>query len=248
MSIYLYGYTLADAPHEIDGVKGVDDRSVFLVSCGEVSAIVSGYEHPKLLVRGRDIFAHQQVLRRMMTESTVIPLQFGLTLRDLGKVEEVLLDNRESLKSELHRIYRKVEMEVTARFDTDDLFSYLVAKYPFLQEDRAKVVNGRLLYYLGDRVRKCERFQNVLAKEREIYASKVAEIIGPWCAEFKASRAPVGEKDVATFNCLVNRERLKVFERSIYEAGDRLSPDLCFTYNGPWAPQNFCDLKKIQYA
>ncbi|MEM9160061.1 MAG: GvpL/GvpF family gas vesicle protein [Verrucomicrobiota bacterium] len=248
MSIYVYAYTLADAPHDLEGIRGVDDRNLFLVTFGEVSAVVSSYGHSNLLVRGKDIFAHQQVLRQLMDEASIIPLQFGLTLRDLSKVEEVLSDNRDYLRDELHRIYRKVEMEVTMRFDVENLFDYMMEKYPFLREEKAKVLNGRLLYYLGNRAKKCEKFQNVLKKEKEVYASKLEEVIGPWCAEIKASRIPVSENDVVTFNCLVNRERVKVFEKSIYDAGDRFAPDFCFTYNGPWAPQNFCNLAKIQYA
>ncbi len=248
MSIYLYGYTLSDAPHDFEELRGVDNRSLFLVSYGEISAIVSSYDHDKLLVRGKDIFAHQQILRHLMDESSIVPLQFGLTLKDLSAVETVLQRNRDHLLSELHRVYRKVEMEIVMKYDVDDLFEHMVAKYPYLREEKAKVLNGRLVYYLGNRALKCEKFQAVLKKEKEVYASKVEEIISPWCAEFNKSRVPVGEMEVGTFNCLVNRERLKVFERSIYEAGERFAPDFHFTYNGPWAPQNFCNVSKIHYA
>ena len=248
MSIYLYAFTLTDSPHDLQDVIGVDERRLFLVTCGDVSAIVSSYSSEKLLVRGKDIFAHQQVLQHVMDEASVVPLQFGLTLRDLSKVEEVLLRNHDSLRDQLNRIYRKVEMEVTMRFDVEDLLDYMLNKYPYLREEKAKVSNGRLVYYLGDRAKKCEKFQSALKKEKEIYASKLKEVIGPWCAEIEASHLPLGELDVVTFNCLVNRERMKVFERAIHEAGDLFAPDFHFTYNGPWAPQNFCVDTKIVYS
>jgi len=248
MSIYLYAYTLADSPHELQDLIGVDERRLFLVTCGDVSAVVSSYSNEKLLVRGKDIFAHQQVLRQLMDEASIIPLQFGLTLKDLSKVEEVLLKNHSSLRDQLHRIYRKVEMEVTMRFDVDDLLSYLLDQYPYLRDEKAKVSNGRLVYYLGDRAKKCEKFQSALKKEKEIYASKLEEVIGPWCAEIEASHMPLGEMDIVTFNCLVNRERLKVFEKSVHDAGDMFAPDFHFKYNGPWAPQNFCVDANIVYT
>ncbi len=248
MSIYLYGFTLADAPHDLDGIRGVDERSLFLVTFGETSAIVSNYGYDRLEVRGKDIFAHQQVIRALMDQASIIPLEFGLTLKNLSFIERVLESNHDHLRDELHRVFRKVEMEVSIRFAAGDLFDYMVAKYPRLLEEKSKYVNGRLLYDLGDRARKGERFENALKKEKEIFASQVEEIIGPWCAEIARSRISYREKEVATFNCLVNRERLKVFENSIYDAGERLGGDLLFTFNGPWAPQHFCDLGKISYA
>ena len=247
MSLFLYAYTLANAPHDLEDLVGVDGRNLFMVTVGRVSAVVSTYSNETLTLAGRDIFAHQHALRALMDQATIIPLQYGLTLPSFEKVEEVLLNNEETLYAELCRLFRKVEMEVTMRFDVPDLFDHLVSRYPFLRDEKAKVVNGRLLYYLGNRAKKGEKFQRTLRKEKEIYASKAKEIIGPWCAEIRESRLPLAEDDVVTFNCLVNRERLRVFEKSIYDAGDAFAPDFTFSYNGPWAPQNFCDASLVSY-
>jgi hypothetical protein len=248
MSIYLYGFTLSSAPHDFEDLSGVDDRGLFMVTCADVSAIVSSYDYDTLHIRGKDIFAHQQVIRGLMDQASIIPLEFGLTLKNLPVVEDVLLKNQEHLRIELHRVFNKVEMEVALRFASNDLFEYMVGKYPFLGEEEAKVVNGRLLYSLGDRARKCEKFEHELKKEKDAYASKVDELIGPWCAEIARSRLIHSDHAVATFNCLVNRERLKVFEKSIYDAAELWGGDLLFSLNGPWAPQHFCNVSKIAYA
>ncbi len=196
---------------------------------------------------GDDIFAHQHVQRLLMSQSSIIPLQYGLTLSSLAQVERVLSNNEAILEKELTRIYRKVEMEVTMRFDVPDLLDYMIERYPYLRDEKGKVLNGRLLYFLGDRAKKGEKFTRTLAKEKEIYAGQLKEMIGPWCAEIRESRLPRSEEDVVTFNCLVNRERLRVFEKSIYDAGDHFAPDFSFSYNGPWAPQNFCSQTLISY-
>ncbi|MCH6255783.1 GvpL/GvpF family gas vesicle protein [Puniceicoccaceae bacterium K14] len=248
MSIYIYGYTLADAPHDLEDIKGVDDCGLFMVTVGEVSAIVSSYDYERLIVKGKDIFAHQHVLQTLMSDSSLIPLQFGLTLNNLAVVESVLLRNQDVLTAQLKRLYRKVEMELKVRIDVDDILDYIIEKYPHMQGEKGKIVNGRLVSYLGDRLRKCEKFENLLKKEKDILSSQVREIVGPWCAEIKESKAIKMERDVVTYNCLVNRERLKVFEASIYEAGDKFKSELAFSFNGPWAPQNFCQLAKIEYA
>ena len=247
MSIFVYAYALSDAPIDLEDFVGVEERNLFMVTVGEVSAIVSSYNSNKISLVGKDIFAHQDAHRKLMEQATIIPLQYGLTLKSLAAVEEVLLKNKDALYAELLRLYRKVEMEVTMRFDVDDLLDHLVDRYPYLRDEKAKVLNGRLLYYLGNRAKKGEKFQKTLRKEKEIYAAKLKEVIGPWCAEIKQSRLPLSEADVVTFNCLVNRERLRVFEKSIYDAGDLFAPDFAFTYNGPWAPQNFSDHTRISY-
>lgn len=247
MSIFLYAYTLADAPHDLEDLTGVEGRNLFMVTVGKVSAVVSAYGQQTLTLCGDDIFAHQHVQRLLMSQSSVIPLQYGLTLSSLAQVERVLKNNEDSLSKELNRIYRKVEMEVTMRFDVPDLLDHLIEKYPYLSEEKGKVLNGRLIYFLGDRAKKGDKFIKTLAKEKEIFKSQLEEMIGPWCAEIRESRLPRSEFDVVTFNCLVNRERLRVFEKSIYDAGDRFAPDFTFTYNGPWAPQNFCSQSAISY-
>ncbi len=248
MSIYLYGFTLSDAPHRLESLEGVDGRNVFMVTMGEVSALVSNYGKKRFEVRGKDIFAHQQVIRALNEEASIVPLEFGLTLKNLSVVENVIRSNHKHLKRELYRIFRKVEMEVLLRFATGDLFKYMVAKHPYLKDERFKFANGRLLYSLGDRARKGEKFEKALKKEKKIFSSQVEAIIGPWCAEISLSKTVYRERDVATFNCLVNRERLKVFENSIYDAAEKLCGDLLFTLNGPWAPQHFCNVSKILYA
>lgn len=248
MSIYIYGYTLADAPHNLEDLKGVDDRDLFLVTVGDVSAIVSAYDYERLMVKGKDIFAHQNVLQTLMADSSLIPLQFGLTLKNLVDVESVLLRNQDVIREQLYRLYRKVEMELKLRLDTDDVMEYILMKYPHMRSEKGKMVGTRLVGFLGDRLRKCEKFEKLLEKEKSIFASQIVDTIGPWCAEMKESRAIKTERDVATFNCLVNRERLKVFEKSIREAGEHFKGELSFSFNGPWAPQNFCQLAKIEYA
>lgn len=247
MSIFLYAYTLADAPHDLEDLTGVEGRNLFMVTYGKVSAVVSAYGKKTLTLSGDDIFAHQHSQRLLMAQASIIPLQYGLTLSSLAQVERVLMNNEEILEKELNRIYRKVEMEVTMRFDVPNLLDYLIEKYPYLRDEKGKVLNGRLLYFLGDRAKKGEKFIRTLAKEKEIYKNQLQEIIGPWCAEIRESRLPRSEDDVVTFNCLVNRERLRVFEKSIYDAGDKFTPDFTFTYNGPWAPQNFCSQSLISY-
>lgn len=247
MSIFLYAYTLADAPHDLEDLTGVEGRNLFMVTVGKVSAVVSAYGQKTLTLSGDDIFAHQHVQRLLMSQASIIPLQYGLTLSSLSQVERVLSNNESILETELTRIYRKVEMEVTMRFDVPDLLDHLIEKYPYLRDEKGKVLNGRLLYFLGDRAKKGEKFTRTLAKEKEIYKGQLEEMIGPWCAEIRESRLPRSEEDVVTFNCLVNRERLRVFEKSIYDAGDRFAPDFTFAYNGPWAPQNFCSQSMISY-
>ena len=247
MSIFLYAYTLADAPHDLEDLVGVDERNLFLVSRGPIAAVVSAYGGDRLSLKGQDIFAHQHAQRMLMTQATIFPLQYGLTLPSLASVEAALERNVDVLYGQLSKLYRKVEMEVSMRFDVPDLFDHLVSKYPYLRDEKAKILNGRLLYYLGNRAKKGEKFQRALSKDKEVYESLAREIIGPWCSDIKSSSLPLAEEDVVTFNCLVNRERLRVFEKSIYEAGSRFAPEFHFSYNGPWAPQNFCNHSQISY-
>lgn len=247
MSSYLYGFTLADAPHDLDGISGVDHRGIFMITYGDVSALVSNYDSGNLEISGKDIIAHQQVVRELMEQSSIIPLEFGLTLKDLWAVEDVVRANHDHLFQELQRIYRKVEMELSLRFAAGDLLEYLLENYPYLREEMSEVVNGRLIYNYGNRARRNPKFEETLKKEKAILASKVEAIVGPWCAEIARSSYEHKEKEVVTFNCLVNRERLKVFEKSIYDAAERYCGDLLFTFNGPRAPQHFCDLSKISY-
>ena len=126
MSSYLYGFTLADAPHDLDGMSGVDERGIFMITYVDVSAIVSNYDSGNLEISGKDIIAHQQVVRGLMEQSSIIPLEFGLTLKDLWAVEDVDRANHDHLLQELQRIYRKVEMELSLRFAAGDLLEYLL--------------------------------------------------------------------------------------------------------------------------
>ncbi len=44
---------------------------------------------------GKDIFAHQQVIREFSDEARIIPLEIGLTLKNLPMVENVIRSNQD---------------------------------------------------------------------------------------------------------------------------------------------------------
>ncbi|MEX2430456.1 MAG: GvpL/GvpF family gas vesicle protein, partial [Dehalococcoidia bacterium] len=79
---YIYAIA-AGSPERRYDVTGIDGAPVHAVAKGPVAAIVSACVRRKIRPERAHLAAHQQVLRRLMLERTVLPMAFGIIADDL---------------------------------------------------------------------------------------------------------------------------------------------------------------------
>src|SRR5919198_1853397 len=105
----VYGIIPAETP--LDGVPtGIGGAPVGRVVAGGLAALVSPVEGEDLHATRRDLLSHAAVLEHAVAAGPVLPLRFGIVLRDEEAVAEELLEARhEELSALLRRFERLLE-------------------------------------------------------------------------------------------------------------------------------------------
>src|ERR671928_1999244 len=115
----VYGIVPAETP--LDGAPpGIGGAPVGRVVLGGLAALVSPVEGEELRATRRDLLSHSAVLERAIAAGPVLPLRFGIVLRDENAVAAELLEpRREELTSLLERFERLVELRVEGFYDEE---------------------------------------------------------------------------------------------------------------------------------
>jgi len=105
-----------------------------------VAAVVSNLSSDKIRPERSRLSAHQQVLKKIMTETTPLPMAFGILAENPQAVRKMLSRNQHAFLVQLNRVVGKVEMGLRVTWDVPNIFEYFVNTHPEL-----RLVRDRLL-------------------------------------------------------------------------------------------------------
>lgn len=238
--MYLYAVTSGSHPRTYEGL-GIDGCEVYSLPAGQVLAIVSELPKEKVLPERSHLAAHQAVLRKLMTETTPLPVSFGMLADSPEAVRKMLLRNQRALLEQLRRVAGKVEMGLRVIWDVTNIFEYFVNTHPELRLARDRLLGGHHEPTQEQKIEVGRMFDRFLNEDREAYADQVEEILAPHCSEIVRNKCR-NEGEVMNLACLVARDAISQFENSVFEAAKHFDNNFAFDYNGPWAPHNFVQI------
>lgn len=106
---YLYAI-VADAQAQTYGDFGIDGKSVYSIAAGRIAAVVSNVRIERVRPERARLAAHQEVLKRLLTTSTPLPMSFGILADSPEAVRKMLSRNQQAFLEQLRRVAGKVEM------------------------------------------------------------------------------------------------------------------------------------------
>ena len=234
-----YLYAIADAAeHLASGDIGVNGATVYPVPQGPIVALVSDITEKRIRPERKNLVAHHAVVKRLMEETTVLPVAFG-TIADSPKaVREILTKNTDTFVEQLALVRGRVEMGLRVNWDVPNIFEYFVKRHPELAELRDSVLGKQRGPTQEDKIELGRRFDRLLAEDRERHMEAVVETLAPRCVDIKEIRLRE-EREVMHLACLVERDARKSFEDGVFEAAKLFDNSFAFDFNGPWAPHHF---------
>jgi hypothetical protein len=237
---YLYAIAALGKNRTYD-VAGIDGGAVYCIHNGGVSAVVSACARQKLRPERAHLAAHKEVLKRLMMESTVLPMAFGTIADDTKAVRRLLSLNHEVILEQLERVAGKVEMGLRVKWDVPNIFEYFIDVHPELRVLRDRLLGNQRESRQEDRIELGQLFERLLNEDREAHSDKLEEALAPCCAEIKRS-PPRNVNEVANLNCLAARDGQKELEEAVFKAASLFDNNYAFDLNGPWAPHNFVEM------
>jgi hypothetical protein len=237
---YLYAI-IAGKNDRVLGPFGIDGGLVYSLSDGQIAAVISDFDAAKIRPERRHLAAHQEVLKKLMKETTPLPMSFGIIAQGPKAIKKILSIHQEAFLEKLNLVADRVEMGLRVTWDVPNIFEYFVLTHDELRDARDLYLGRNREPSQEDKIEVGRMFDRVLNEDREAYADRVEEVLSVCCVESKRN-PPRNEREVINLACLVDRDGLEEFEKGIFEAARLFDNNFAFDYNGPWAPHNFVNV------
>jgi hypothetical protein len=218
-------YAITDSPYPPPrpGPGGAELRAIgeggLFAVCGEQAG-----DEPE--ISEETLWAHEEVVERLMEEATVLPLRLGSTVDDEEALLALLRERREEFTAALERVRGAVEVGVRA---------LLAAPQPEVAAatapggSAADPAGPGTSYILG-RMDRERATAAAAARVHEPLARLARESADP-------ASSPRGSTLTASY--LVDLEALDAFRARVEELSDELDGGT-IVCTGPWPPYSFC--------
>ena len=237
---YLYAI-IAAAQDKVYGGFGIGGRDVYSVSTGNVAAVISDLPGGSVRPERAHLAAHHEVLKRLLAESTPLPMSFGIVAESPAAVRRMLTRNQKALAGQLEHLAGKVEMGLRVTWDVTNIFEYFVNTHPALRVARDRLLAGHCAPTQEHKIEVGSMFDQLLTEDREAYVAQAMGMLEGREFEIRALKCR-SEREVMNLACLVQREAMARFESSVFEVAKQFDNNFALDYNGPWAPHNFVDV------
>lgn len=235
---YLYAIGDAAELRPDYGNIGINGAAVYAISQGSLAAIISDISEKRIRPERKNLAAHNIVIKRLMEETTVLPVAFGTIAESNKALLNILKGNCRTFANQLDLVRGKVELGLRVNLDVPNIFEYMVNRHQELADLRDEALGKQHGPSQMDKIEMGRLFDHLLTQDREQHAETVMAVLGPRCVEIKQN-PPREEKELIHLACLVDRHAQKDFEDGVFDAAQLFDNNFSFDFNGPWAPHHF---------
>ena len=224
---------------EAPRVDGVSGRPVATIESNGLAAVVSELAERRLRVRRRDLLGHLRVLESVFDDTTIVPCAFGMVLPSREAVaSDFLAARRNELLGLLERLDGRAQLNVTARYDEEEILREIVATDPRVARGRQQTrVLGRAGHFAS--IQLGELVAGALAERREADGGR---LLGRLAAESDDVVAEAtDELTVLKASFLV--EGPDRFDAVLEQVAKDEAPRIRFEAIGPLPPTAFAELR-----
>jgi hypothetical protein len=160
---------------------GFDGRPVYVISEGGAAAVVSDVPNRPLRPERRNMAAHYNVLKRLMSQSAVLPMGFGTIADSAESIVRILQVHQEALLDQLRRVEGKFEMGLRVSWSVPNIFEHFVSTHPELRDLRDKLFRPGCDPSPQEKIGLGQLFDRTLNAERVTHALSVVGALSPAC-------------------------------------------------------------------
>jgi hypothetical protein len=188
------------------------------------------------------MLTHARVLEKALARGTVLPMRFGVVMADHDDIRERLLDEHAAdLSVQLSEFDGKVEVRIRAVYEEEALLREVVREDPGLVALRGAVAGQSedATYYA--RIELGERVAAAVERKRERDADDIIDSLSSVALAVDAGKAG-HERIAVNASFLVERARLKEFDKILEAIAEAQAGRMRFKYTGPLPPHSFVQL------
>jgi len=243
---YIYGIIDSSNENTWD-IPGVDGSSpVDTIAYQDLSCVVSDYFGEEFgamskeeVVRG--LLAHQVVVEHIMKKHTVLPVKFGTVLATSDEVQELLSRGRQQFVDTLGWIHDKVEVEVAATWDTEQVLREISTE-PEIMRARDVTASGPGQRSLEERINLGQMVKASMDRRRDSHREQMISFLKPVAVDVQPN-ALVSDEMVMNVAFLVERANQEEFDSRVRQLNDLFQDQINFRIIGPLPPYSFATVE-----
>jgi hypothetical protein len=227
---------------------GIGGAKLRQIESDGVAALVSELPNQELELGKEELTTHARVLEQALEHGTVLPMRFGVVLDSPDAVQARVLDAfHDELQRQLEQFEGKVELRLRAIYDEQQIMREIVTEDREIAHLRERVrrTSGDASYF--DRIRLGELVATAIEDKREQDTNAIMARLEPRAHAFELT-PPTHERMVFSASFLVDRDRIKDFDRAVDEIGRQEADRMRLKYTGPLPPHSFAELNAAERA
>lgn len=224
------------------GNIGIGENAVYTIDYKDIAAVVSTIPFKQMDSNLNDIVAHQRVVEAAREAGTVLPVRFG-----------VILKNEEGIKKLLARSYRDYGAKISRLKGKDEIGIKVLLNKTSLKKIEAQTEQSEEIRKIKQEMSAAKpgtsyflklRLQDAMKNETLMKIDRMVGEINTSLAEAaedkRLLKGDVGEI-VLNAAYLVDKGRIRAFDAKVKELKERFEKDgMTLHRSGPWAPYSFC--------
>ncbi|MDI6855297.1 MAG: GvpL/GvpF family gas vesicle protein [Candidatus Thermoplasmatota archaeon] len=240
--IYIYGI-IEENGNKSFGQIGMDKSEVYTIPYQTLAAVVSNVPAMVYQLTPENARAHENVIRKVMEERSVIPMSFGTVASNGSQVEKILSIGYKVFKSMLERIENKIQIDVKVLWDKDKIYLDILRENENIKRLTRKADKSQ-----EDKIELGKLVNQALAEKREFYIGEIKNVLANFSEPPKENKL-TDERMILNLAYLVDKTREQEFYDRVNEKERSYEGKLQIIAVGPLPAYNFTklELKKLDF-
>jgi uncharacterized protein YhaN len=224
------------------GHTGLLGKQAHTIPYKDISAVVSNIPFKEMQPDAETITSHQKVVEESRTQSTTLPVRFGIIFKSDDGVKQMLVKSYKDLKSKMVKLRGKDEFGLKIIIEQTDLkkFSTVSQNDSKIKKIKKEITSSGegTAYFL--KMKMDEAIRNETYKRIERLSGQIHSDLTKASQESCLLRS---DFDQIFLNAayLIDRDETVKFHKKLDNLKDKYQSDgLIFHLSGPWAPYSFC--------
>jgi hypothetical protein len=236
----------ANRPTEVVNSSKASNKA-YTICFQDIAAVVSDseivdYSHMPKDALARLLVSHQQLIEKVMTRHTIIPMRLGTFAADDEEVRKILSKGYRTIKDIFESAKDSIEIDVVATINDFKSFLREVSEEDEIRQLKQSLLNKEDGVTTDDQMRVGLLVKKHLDKRKEIFAGQIRAGLSEIAHNFKAHDL-MDDQMMLNTAFLLDKNRQKEFEQKLDELNDKFEEKLNFRCVGPLPPYSFYTLE-----
>jgi hypothetical protein len=225
----------------------------YTISFQDIAAVVKDseivdYSHTPKHTLARLLVSHQQLIEKVMTKHTIIPMRLGTFAQNNEEIGEILVRGYRTIKDIFERAKNTIEIDVVATLSDLNSFLQEVSEEEEIKQLKQSLLGKKGGVTIDDQMKVGVLVKKHLDKKKERLADQVQTALGQVAQGAKVHDL-MDDKMVFNGAFLICQNRRQEFEQKVNQLNDEFQEKLNFRCVGPLPPYSFytLEVKKPQF-